>query len=61
MPFVVVNLWPGRDDDAKRRIIKGITKVLTDEKIPCDAISIIINEVPKNNWAEAGELCSDRK
>jgi len=61
MPFVIVNMWPGRDDAAKRRIIQGITKVLENEKVPLDAISIIINEVPKNNWAEAGELCSDSK
>lgn len=61
MPFVVVNMWPGRDDEAKRRIVRGITKVLESEKIPRDAISVIFNEVPKNNWAEAGELCSDSR
>ncbi len=61
MPFVIVNMWPGRDDATKRRIIQGITKVFENEKVSLDAISVIINEVPKNNWAEAGELCSDRK
>ncbi len=61
MPFVIVNMWPGRDDATKRRIIQGITKVFENERVPLDAISVIINEVPKNNWAEAGKLCSDRK
>jgi len=61
MPFVIVNMWPGRDDEAKRRIVDGITKVLEKEKIPRSAISVIFNEVPKNNWAEAGKLCSDQK
>ena len=59
MPFVIVNMWPGRDDEAKQRIVDGITKVLEKEKIPRSAISVIFNEVPKNNWAEAGKLCSD--
>jgi 4-oxalocrotonate tautomerase len=61
MPFVVVNMWPGRDDVAKRRIVEGITKVLEKERIPRTAISVILNEIPKNNWAEAGKLCSDRE
>lgn len=59
MPFIIVNMWPGRDDDAKRRIAEGITDVLVKEKVPRDVISVIFNEVPKNNWAEAGKLCSD--
>lgn len=61
MPFVIVYLWPVMDDNAKRRIADGITKVLEKESIPRDAVSVIIDEVPKNNWAVAGELCSDWK
>ncbi|MDH4123743.1 MAG: 4-oxalocrotonate tautomerase family protein [Thermoplasmata archaeon] len=59
MPVVIVNLWPGRDDDSKRRIAEGITNVLEKEKIPKEAVTVIMNEVPKNNWAEAGKLHSD--
>lgn len=58
MPVVIVNLWPGRDDNAKQRIAEGITKVLEQENIPRDAIDVIINEVPKNNWAKGGKLFS---
>lgn len=61
MPFVIVNIWPGRGDDAKRRIVDGITKVLEKENIPREATSVIINEVPKNNWATGGKLFSDRE
>jgi 4-oxalocrotonate tautomerase len=60
MPLVTVNIWPGRDDDFKRRIADGITKVFEKEGIPRDAVSIIMYEVPKNNWAEGGKLFSDR-
>ena len=56
---MIVNMWPGRDVDAKRRIAEGITKVFENEKVPRDAVQVIIYEVPKNNWAEAGKLFSD--
>jgi len=58
MPVVIVNLWPGRDNNAKQRIAEGITRVLEQENIPRDAIDVIINEVPKNNWAKGGKLFS---
>jgi len=58
MPVVIVNLWPGRDNNAKQRIAEGITKILEQENIPRDAIDVIINEVPKTNWAKGGKLFS---
>ncbi len=59
MPTVIVHMWSGRSEDVKRRIAEGITKVFEDEKIPRDAVSIIMLDVPKNSWAEGGKLCSD--
>jgi 4-oxalocrotonate tautomerase len=59
MPVVIVNMWPGRDDNAKRRIAEGITKVFEKENIPSDAVTVIMHEIPKSDWARAGKLCSD--
>jgi len=59
MPTIIVHMWPGRDDHAKRRIAEGITRVFENEKVPRDAIDVIMYEVPKNNWAQGGRLCSD--
>jgi len=59
MPTVIVHMWSGRDDNTKRRIAEGITKVFENEKIPRDAVDVIMVEIPKNNWAQAGKLCSD--
>jgi 4-oxalocrotonate tautomerase len=52
-------MWPGRDENAKRRIAEGITKVFEKENVPSDAVTVIMYEVPKDNWARAGKLCSD--
>lgn len=57
--MIVVNMWPGRDENAKRRIAEGITKVFEDEGVPRDVIEVIMNEVPKQNWAAGGKLHSD--
>ncbi|MCJ2532894.1 MAG: tautomerase family protein [Candidatus Thermoplasmatota archaeon] len=59
MPVVIVNMWPGRDENAKRNIAEGITKVFEGEGVPRNVIEVIINEVPKTNWAVGGRLHSD--
>lgn len=59
MPVVTVEMWPGRDDDAKRRIAKGITEVFVREGVPGEAVTVVMHETPKNNWAQAGKLHSD--
>jgi 4-oxalocrotonate tautomerase len=59
MPVVIVNMYAGRDKEAKRRIAEGITKVFEAERVPRDAVTIIMNDVQKDNWADAGKLASD--
>jgi 4-oxalocrotonate tautomerase len=59
MPVVTVNMWSGRDDNTKRRIAEGITKVFEKENVPREYVTVIMHDVPKNNWAIAGKLCSD--
>jgi 4-oxalocrotonate tautomerase family enzyme len=59
MPVILVNMWPGRDVEAKRRIADGITKVFEAEGVPRDVIEVIMNEVPKTNWSVGGKLHSD--
>lgn len=61
MPTVIVHMWPGRDDDSKRRIVEGITKVFEAEKVPKDAVDVLLLEVPKNQWACGGKLYCDRE
>lgn len=60
MPVVLVNMYAGRDIDAKRRIVAGITRVFEAENVPRDAVTVILNEIPKENWGDAGKLAFDR-
>ena len=59
MPVVTVEMWAGRSIEQKKKLVEGITAVMTDIGIPADAVHIIIKDVPKHNWATAGKLASE--
>jgi 4-oxalocrotonate tautomerase len=41
-------------------VIEGITRVFTELGIPAEAVEIIINEVPMENWGVAGMRASEK-
>jgi 4-oxalocrotonate tautomerase len=60
MPLVRVGMWAGVANDVKRGIAKGITDVIVDNvKCPVESVTIIFDEVPKENWVIGGRFCSD--
>jgi 4-oxalocrotonate tautomerase family enzyme len=44
----------------KKKIVEGFTRVLEEIHIPREAVTIIICEEPKENWASGGKLHSER-
>ncbi|MEM1519946.1 MAG: 2-hydroxymuconate tautomerase family protein [Candidatus Korarchaeum sp.] len=60
MPVVFVHVWRGFSNEAKRRVIEGITKVFVELGIPTEAVEVLINEVPMENWGIAGQQASER-
>ncbi len=56
MPVVQVSVWTGISKEAKKKVAEGMTKVLIELGIPKEAITVIISEIPKTNWATGGEL-----
>ena len=60
MPVIQVSVWEGQTLENKKRIVEGITKIFTDIGIPKDAVTIVIYEEPKNNWATGGQLHSEK-
>ncbi|MEM2092087.1 MAG: tautomerase family protein [Candidatus Bathyarchaeia archaeon] len=53
-------IYGGFSNEAKKRVIEGITRVFTDLGIPAEAVEIAIHEVPMENWGVAGEQASER-
>lgn len=58
MPVVIVEMWQGRTEDQKTKLIKGITKAFEDIGVQADHLHIIIHDVPKCNWGTHGEPAS---
>jgi len=62
MPVVTVQMWPGRTPVQKRALCKAITEAMVrhaDAK-PTN-LHVIIQEVPKEDWALAGVMGDERK
>jgi 4-oxalocrotonate tautomerase len=60
LPLVQLSVWTGISLENKKKIVQGITKVLEETGIPRDAITVIIYEAPKDNWASGGQLHSEK-
>ena len=44
----------------KKKVVEGMTKVLEEIGVPREAVTIIIYEAAKNNWASGGKLHSEK-
>lgn len=62
MPIVQIELLEGRTVEQKRAIADKVTKAIVESvNCPADAVSIIIRDMPRENYAKAGVLAADRK
>ena len=60
MPLVRISLWAGRNQEQKARLAKAVTQVFVDvASVPAEAVTILIEEQPKENWATGGVLHSE--
>jgi 4-oxalocrotonate tautomerase len=60
VPFVVVHMWQGRSVQDKRDLTKAITDAMvTYAHAKPDALHVVIQEYPKENWARGGVLGVD--
>lgn len=60
MPMISVEMFEGRTVEQKKMLAQRITEAfasVTGARL--DSVQIIFKEVAKENWAYAGELCSE--
>lgn len=60
LPVVQVSVWAGMSEANKKKVVDGITKVFEEVGVPKDAVTIIIYEAPRSNWATGGQLHSEK-
>ena len=54
MPIVTIETWP-MQNEMKAELIKKITQVFTDMKIPAQAVTVVIHETGLDCWGTGGE------
>ena len=60
MPVVQVSVWTGMSKEDKKKVVEGMTRVLEELGVPREAVTVIIYEAPKTNWATGGQLHSEK-
>jgi 4-oxalocrotonate tautomerase len=60
MPVVTVQMYEGRTIEQKRALAAALTQAMVDiAKTTPDQVHVIIQDVPRTNWAQSGKLASD--
>ncbi|MGB9659629.1 MAG: tautomerase family protein [Nitrososphaerales archaeon] len=60
MPIIHVYVWKGFSNEAKKKVIAGITKLFTEIGVPAEAVEVIMHEVSKEDWGVGGEQASEK-
>jgi|ETN01SMinimDraft_4_1059930.scaffolds.fasta_scaffold434780_1 4-oxalocrotonate tautomerase len=61
MPIVTVAALEGRNVDQKRSLVKDVTEaVIKNYNVAPDSVTIIIQDLSKENLAQAGKLKLDQ-
>lgn len=58
MPVVTVEMFSGRTDEQKEKLIHGITKAFEEIGVKPDSLTILIHEMPRSNWGIRGVQAS---
>ena len=59
MPIVRIGMWSGKDEAAKEKLIQNVTKTVCDTvKCPPEAVIVVIEDIPKENWGHGGKQAS---
>ena len=57
MPVLRVSMWSGRTKEQKSELAKALTDTRVQvADVPPQAVTILFEELPKENWATEGKL-----
>lgn len=60
MPYISIETFAGKTDEQKKLLIAEVTRVVTSALgVPKEAVWIVIKDIPKPSWGEAGRPCSE--
>ena len=60
MPILRLEMHPGRTPEQKREFVREATRVAVEIlKCPPESVDILIQEIPRDQWAKSGKLLAD--
>ena len=60
MPILRLEMHPGRTPEQKRDFVREATRVAVEIlKCPPESVDILIQEIPRDQWAKSGKLLAD--
>lgn len=60
MPIVRIEMWTGRTTAQKKELARVITDAMVNiAHTTADATIIVFEDIPRENWAQAGKLASE--
>ena len=60
MPYVEVKVWEGFGAQKAKKVMEGITQVFVGLGIPAQAVSVVVQEIPKTHWGMGGVPAAER-
>ncbi len=61
MPFVRIDMWKGRTEEEKAKIIQKVTEAIVEScGCPKEAVTVVIDDISKENWGSGGEQHSKK-
>lgn len=62
MPVLTVQMWEGRTSEQKHNLMRALTDAMVEYAgARPEALHIVIQEIPKENWGSATTLGVDRR
>lgn len=62
MPIVQIHLIEGRTLEQKRKLVAEVTRAVVESvDAPPEAVKVILSEMSRDNYANAGVLVIDKK
>jgi len=61
MPVVKIDMWDGRSEEEKEKVIQNVTAAIVEScGCPKEAVTVVIDDIPKENWGSGGEQHSKK-
>ena len=60
MPFVTIEMFEGRTLEQKQQLVRDVTEAVMKLGVPAAAVHILLRDVARQNWADAGVLASEK-